>query len=48
MRTRANWGKLLWPVTVVLLVGLLLWSQPAYAREPEWTWQNPLPTGNSL
>jgi len=28
--------------------GLALFSQPAHAQEPDWTWQNPLPQGNPL
>jgi hypothetical protein len=48
MRRQTRWRKVLRPVTVVLVVGLFLWSQPIFAQGPEWTWQNPLPTGNDL
>ena len=40
--------KRLWPVTAVLVMGLLLWGRPVLAQGPEWTWQNPLPQGNDL
>ena len=30
------------------MMSLALFSQLTYAQEPDWTWHNPLPQGNSL
>jgi hypothetical protein len=48
MLTQTNWPKRLRLVTAVVMMSLALFVQPAYAQEPDWTWQNPLPQGNSL
>jgi hypothetical protein len=48
MLTQTSWSKRLWLVTAVVMMSLALFVQPAYAQEPDWTWQNPLPQGNPL
>jgi hypothetical protein len=48
MLIQTSWSKRLWLVTAVVTMSLALFGQPAYAQEPDWTWQNPLPQGNPL
>jgi hypothetical protein len=48
MLLRSSWSRGLRLVTVVLVMSLVLFSQPTWAQTSKWIWQNPLPQGNWL